>query len=310
MVQQCQRMLWIRTSQASLFPLRLNMRLSLNWTKVTYTYTLKIINPKRKSQFRVEKFRKEGVFKSPLELQTFIAESYKECVPPASTEFDIGYFKPSRGSSKVYIKSNADIECMYESYKDQLELNIWCIGEDQEEYEEPTGAINKRRRYDQDPQKTSRRQSIRDEVDEIFLELKEKHEQNYTAQQLRLWANMLQIGTWKDRDNPPKNPMFGYNGKSQAKPSLTDALASVAEGLARAIGPRVQSPSPITSSADQGSPNARLAEMGVSPSKCAKLRSQYIEQLKQLHQLLELTAISKDEYDEQKGDILKKMHEL
>ena len=153
-------------------------------------------------------------------------------------------------------------------------------------------------------------------MDEIFLELKEKHEKNYTAQQLRLWANMLQVGTWKDRDNPPKNPMFGYNRKSQAKPSLTDALASVAEGLARAIGSRVQSPSPITSSADQGSPpqvtppNARLAEMGVSPSKCAKLRSQYIEQLKQLHQLLELTAISKDEYDEQKGDILKKMHEL
>ena len=63
---------------------------------------------------------------------------------------------------------------MYESYKDQLELNIWCIGQDQEENEEPTGAMNKRRRYDQDPQ-TSRRQSIRDEV-----------EKNYTAQQLRL----------------------------------------------------------------------------------------------------------------------------
>ena len=35
---------------------------------------------------------------------------------------------------------------------------------------------------------------------------------------------MLQVGTWKDR---PKNPMFGYSGKSQVKPGLTHALASV-----------------------------------------------------------------------------------
>ena len=50
--------------------------------------------------------------------------------------------------------------------------------------------------------------------------------------------------------------------------------------------------------------------MGVSPSKCTSLWSQYIEQLKQLHQLLELTAISKDEYDQQKADVLKKMQQL
>jgi hypothetical protein len=50
--------------------------------------------------------------------------------------------------------------------------------------------------------------------------------------------------------------------------------------------------------------------MGVSPSKCASLRSQYIDQLKKLHQLLELTAINKDEYDLQKADILKKMQQL
>ena len=100
-----------------------------------------------------------------------------------------------------------------------------------------------------------------------------------------------------------------------SKPSLTDSLTSVAEGLASALGPRVQSPTPVASSTDQRftslaqvtPPNARLAEMGVSPSKCATLRSQYIKQLEQLHQLLELTAISKDE---QKDDILKKMQEL
>ena len=37
-----------------------------------YTYTLKIINPKRKSEFRVEKFRKAGTFKVPMELSSLL----------------------------------------------------------------------------------------------------------------------------------------------------------------------------------------------------------------------------------------------
>ena len=193
----------------------------------------------------------------------------------------------------MYIESDADMQCMYESYKDQLELNIWCVGGNQDENEEPDGAsASKKRKCDQGTQKPSKRQAIREEVEEIFTELKEKYESKYSAQQLRLWANMLQVGTWKDRENPPQNPMFGYNGKSGAKtPSLTEALTSVAEGIACVLKPPAptgsQSPPARTSSHTQHN------EMGVSPSKCASLRSQYIEQLKQLHQVLELTAISK-----------------
>ena len=126
----------------------------------------------------------------------------------------------------------------------------------------------------------------------------------YTAQQHRLWANMLQMGTWKDTDNPPQTPMFGYNGKTSTKStSLTDTLSSVAEGVMRALKP----PTPHGSQSPPKTPRPQLNEMGVSPTKCASLRSQYIEQLKQLHQLLELTAINKDEYDQ---DILKKMKQL
>lgn len=274
---------------------------------MTYSYTLKIINPKRKSEFRVEKFWKVGAFKAPMELRLFIIGSYEELVP-SSTDFDIGYYKPSRGLTKIYIKSDTDMQIMYESYKDQCELNIWCVGNCQDENEEPSNATaTKKRKCDQDSQKSLRRLSVRDEVDEIFMELKGKFESKYTAQQLRLWANMLQVGTWKDRENPPQNPMFGYNGKSQTKtPSLTEALSSVAEELARAL----RSPTPSGNQSPPTSSHAQLNEMGVSPSKCASLRSQYIDQLKQLHQLLELTAINKDEHDLQKADILKKLQQL
>ena len=37
----------------------------------------------------------------------------------------------------------------------------------------------------------------------MTFDLKEEHGSKYTAQQYRLWANMLQIGTWKDNDYRP-----------------------------------------------------------------------------------------------------------
>ncbi len=45
------------------------------------------------------------------------------------------------------------------------------------------------------------------------MELKEKYDQKYTAQQLRLWANMLQVGTWKDRETPHKTLCLAITAK-------------------------------------------------------------------------------------------------
>ena len=51
-------------------------------------------------------------------------------------------------------------------------------------------------------------------------------------------------------------------------------------------------------------------KLGVSPNKCAQLCSKYIAQLKQLHQHLEVTALNKEEYDQQRANILEKMGKL
>ena len=54
----------------------------------------------------------------------------------------------------------------------------------------------------------------------------------------------------------------------------------------------------------------KLNDIGVSPNKCARLCSDYIAQLKQLHQLLEVTVLNKEEYDQQKANILEKIGKL
>ena len=140
----------------------------------------------------------------------------------------------------------------------------------------------------------------------FFSDLKEKHASQYTAAQYRLWANMIHVGTHRDYDNPPNVPMFGFNSKpsKRAGTSAGDALSSVAEGFMRAL----KAPTPSHSSTSSPT-RVSLDDMGVSPIKCASLRSQYTEQLKQLHQLLELTAVTK-EYEQQKGIILEKMTKM
>ena len=150
-----------------------------------------------------------------------------------------------------------------------------------------------------------KRQAIREEVEEIFASLQEKHGSTFSAAQLRLWANMLQVGTHRDTNEPPNVPMFGFNSKRPKDNggNLCEVLSNVAEGYMRAI----KAPTPDVTSSPPHTASCQLNEMGVSPGKCA---SQYIEQLKQLHELLELTAINKEEYEEQKSNILKKMHAL
>ena len=112
-------------------------------------------------------------------------------VVPESDNFSLGYYERGRHNSKIYLINENDMDTMYTQYT----------------YVEPP---KKRSRQDTC---NSKRSAIQEEVEEIHLKLKEKHADMYTPAQLRLWANMLQIGTHKDYNLPPDVPMFGGGKK-------------------------------------------------------------------------------------------------
>lgn len=97
-----------------------------------YTYSLKIINPKKKSQFLVEKFIRLGTFSSPREVRLSILTECEGLVPD-NTEFDFGYFKAGCGSAKVWIKSEEDLKSMYETSVNEKEISLWCLGSEKED---------------------------------------------------------------------------------------------------------------------------------------------------------------------------------
>ena len=100
---------------------------------------------------------------------------------------------------------------------------------------------NKRKLPNADDQQGSKGKAIRDEVEDIFTR---SMVLTCNEAQLRLWANMLQIGTHRDYDEPPKVLITAKTGTKS--PCLAEALSSVAEGFVRALKSPAPSPSGST----------------------------------------------------------------
>lgn len=91
---------------------------------------------------------------------------------------------------------------------------------------------------------------------------------------------------------------------------VVDILSGIAEGIAKAFHPHTQPQVSQSSSPPRSvaiATTSTALSTGVPPGKVVALRAQYIEQLNQLHALLEAKVITSTEYEEQKGHILKKL---
>ena len=104
-------------------------------------------------------------------------------------------------------------------------------------------------------------------------------------------------------DEPPSYPAFSGREK-QVTPitGLTTAVAEMARATSqqRLPGARPSSP-PLTSVA----PSA-----GISPSKVANLRSNYLQQMRDLHSLYASGALTESEFLDQKMPILVQLKKL
>ena len=101
------------------------------------------------------------------------------------------------------------------------------------------------------------------EVEMIEQELKDKHTQ-YSDEQIRSWAHLIQMKKHASYDHPPNKRFWKV---PQQKP-LTHGNSTSSTGL----------------------------NTCVSPGKRVSLRGQCVQQLLQLHDLLEKGAISNEQY--------------
>ena len=227
---------------------------------------MKIINPKKKSEFEVQSLKAKQKFFSLEDLKEQVILDCKEKVPNPLT--DIGYIVPGHGltGKKKWLTSDHDLGDMYEASKGTRDVTIWCNGP--APYSEPVrgrkqqavgtegASAPKASRYDTHVDKMA-------EVTAIEDKLQEKHSGMYTDQQLRSWAHLIQMKKHSSYDEPPDKPFFCPIHKSTSTPASA-----------------------------------------VSPGKRINMRGQCVDQLLKSHQLFEKGVISKEQYEEFQASIL------
>jgi len=150
-----------------------------------------------------------------------------------------------------------------------------CVQVSDSESDEETAKPCKKRKLSKYEQKLER-------VDELVDELKSKHGTTYTNIKYRVWAETIDAGHHSSVDSPPRGTFFKSQGRKDTKPS--------------------QSP---PRSSQQSS-----AEIVLTPGKTAQLRSTYIQQIKDLHSLVDIGAISNEHFVKQRDVLLQQMDKL
>ena len=158
-------------------------------------------------------------FTSLEDLKEQVTLECNEKVPNPLT--DVGYIEPGHGltGKKKWLTSDHDLSKMYNASKGKHDVTIWCYGP--APYPEPTRgrkrqhaegtagtSVHKASRYDSHVDKMAEVASIEDK-------LQEKHSGEYSDQQLRSWAHLIQMKKHLSYDDP----FFRSSHKSSSTPA-------------------------------------------------------------------------------------------
>ena len=276
--------------------------------RVQFSVPCRVFKPTRKAEMKIFMLRNLSAshFSSLDCLKGQISSQLGESVVSADGEYDVGYMK---GTSRLCIHSEVDLDEIWGKILRGVGCTLWCDGLAPQE---KSKSVSKRLYYDgsdsdsenlyplpQKKKKTSAIEEKNQRVQELIRSIQDKHGEKFTKIQYRLWAEMIDVGTHKSLDEAPSVPMFTSKGGRQTPSStLTNAFTNMASSIASALSNN-QTP---TKSSSTGSSS--------SPVRVVQMRSQYIQQLKDLHSLFEAGALSEQEYAEEKDSILAQLKKM
>ena len=221
---------------------------------------VKIINPKNAGGFIVKEWNLSKQYVAVKDLKSEMGSVFMEYVE--GFEFDIGYIEPGHGmrGKLIALSSDCDLEALNTEFTRKKCVLLWM-------------KCKNKKRFNSDysdcppPKRSGMYEKMVDkmhEVDLIVQELRKKQKEKYSPEQLRCWANLIQLNQHDSYETPPNKPFFKARGNS-TNPSVS---------------------------------------AGISPGKKVSLRSECIEQLDKWHDLMVRGVISNEQYKEMKDTIL------
>ena len=134
---------------------------------------------------------------------------------------------------------------------------------------------------------------------ELKESLQAKHGPKYDAMQYTFWAETILAGTHSSTDEPPSAPLFNGGKSRRSGSKLTEALSGLANTISDTVKANVTTTPTAPFTAD-------------SPSKMSQvtLRSKYLEQIREIHSLFEIGALTATEYEEERMVVVEQMRQL
>lgn len=198
---------------------------------VRYTYKVKIINPSKKSASIVRYLHNvSSKFESVNGLRVRLMDEFQDQVPKTAT-FDVGYFE-GKQQSKIWLVTSKDLEKLYDVYPKGGEVHLWCDGV----CETGVESCRSTKRSKEAESAGTKRSQQEGEVESIYKELKEKHQDSWDTPRLQLWARCIVSGIHDDYDIPPDSPAFSTAAPKRArKESLSEAIGGAAVAIVKAL---------------------------------------------------------------------------
>ena len=263
--------------------------------------SVKVINPSRKSEVKLFILRdiKVHYLTNPDKIRKLLVDQLGNEVS-SEPNFELGYFQ---GNKRVWVRGREDlieVQRLPKSNEKQCSVTLWCMGkaesqsmkrlkaavsdsESEGETEVGESAKSKKKKV----KKQSRYQEKTERIDDMVDQLKQKHATVYTVVQYRVWAETVEAGRHDSLDNPPNGSFFKAQGRKSSGKS-----------------------SPTSTPEKASSPGCNSEQSTLTPSKVAGLRSTYIQQIKELHDLMEIGAIDNVHFIRQRNVLLQQMDEL
>ena len=155
--------------------------------------SVKLVNPSKKSEYRVEKWHVNKRFDSISEFEEKLKERFKQL----KGSLTFGYIEPGHGvkGCQHWIVTDDDIADMYKAYRGKKELIMWChlyvepiVGKKtKRSSSEPAASASKRSKCAQKNEKAL------DDVKMVVSTLESKRGSNYSSEQYNAWAQLINI---------------------------------------------------------------------------------------------------------------------
>ena len=258
---------------------------------------VKVLSSVNKKDYKVYTLRgvRSDEVNSPEKLKEIILNQCGTDIVPPVEKMEIGYYSHSK---KIWINNRLDLNDAWKIER----VTFWCHGasEASRKRDSKSGSEDEQDAPGKSSRKMSRMEEKRATVEEYERQLKEKHGNDYTGFQYKLWAEMVAVGSHNDLDEPPTASMFNktrskpVHGENSINNTVISGMMSVMNSLCQSVTSQQVQKSPVV----------------ISPVKKAELRSTYMRQLAELRKLFDGEIINEEEYEEQRRELVLSMRHL